>query len=75
LTICLTRLACKCSTGFLSSNGGIRHLQIRQDKSDQELIFLLDYLKQLNKAKDVRDYNKSKLRLHELIDFHIENIS
>lgn len=53
------------SFGFQIDNG-IPILEWHNSKMDEELKFLMEYLKELFYADDVREFNKNKLKLHEL---------
>ncbi|CAD8059513.1 unnamed protein product [Paramecium sonneborni] len=59
------------SFGFQIENG-IPILEWHQDQNDQELKYLLDYLIEAVKYHDLREYNTNKLKLDDLIEFHIE---
>ncbi|CAD8137321.1 unnamed protein product [Paramecium octaurelia] len=59
------------SFGFQIENG-IPILEWYSDQNDQELKYLIDYLMDAVKYPDLREYNTKKLRLDDLIEFHIE---
>jgi hypothetical protein len=44
---------------------------VRQDKSDLELFYLIDYFKEASRFDDLRIYNKEKLHLEKLIDYEL----
>lgn len=54
------------SFGFQLENG-IPILEWTNDERDQELKYLVDYLIEASQCEDVREFNKKKLKLHELI--------
>ncbi|CAD8196949.1 unnamed protein product [Paramecium pentaurelia] len=56
------------SFGFQLENG-IPILEWTDDEKDQELKYLVDYLIEASQYEDVRDYNRQKLKLYELIDY------
>lgn len=61
------------SFGFQVENG-IPIIEWTGNKADVELKHLMDYLLEMKKADDVRDYNRQKLRLLELANSNIEEI-
>jgi CTD small phosphatase-like protein 2 len=59
------------SFGFQIENG-VPILEWFDDSNDCELKELMDYLIEATNYDDLREYNVKKLKLDELIDFHIE---
>ncbi|CAK85344.1 unnamed protein product (macronuclear) [Paramecium tetraurelia] len=59
------------SFGFQIENG-IPILEWHNDQNDQELKYLIDYLIEATHYQDLREYNTKKLRLDDLLEFHIE---
>ncbi|CAD8179881.1 unnamed protein product [Paramecium pentaurelia] len=56
------------SFGFQLENG-IPILEWTDDEKDQELKYLVDYLIEASQYDDVREFNREKLKLHDLIDY------
>lgn len=56
----------------LQIDNGVPILEWRDDPKDQELKFLVDYLVEASTYDDMREFNRKKLRLRELIDFNLE---
>lgn len=52
-------------------NNGIPIITWRDDKSDRELLSLIDYLKKLSPVEDVRPINSSTFRLSTFYDDYI----
>lgn len=61
------------SFGFQVENG-IPILEFHEDKKDRELKHLCTYLIELCGAEDVREFNRSRLKLHELVELKIEEL-
>lgn len=61
------------SFGFQVENG-IPIIEWTGNKADVELKHLMDYLLEMKKADDVREFNRQKLRLVELANSSIEEI-
>lgn len=61
------------SFGFQVENG-IPIIEWTGNKADVELKHLMDYLIEMKKADDVREFNRQKLRLVELANSNIEEI-
>lgn len=61
------------SFGFQVENG-VPILEFTEDKKDEELKYLADYLLEAAKYDDVREFNKAKLKLRELADMKLEDI-
>lgn len=61
------------SFGFQIENG-IPILEWHQDKQDQELKYLVNYLVEAAQAEDVRIFNKEKLKLSDLADSKMDDL-
>lgn len=61
------------SFGFQIENG-VPILEFLDDKNDQELRYLADYLLRGHHISDIRDYNREKLRLLEMAQKKFEDI-
>ena len=62
------------SFGFQIDNG-IPILEFHNDKKDRELRYLADYLMEAFVYEDLREFNKTKLRLQELSQMKIEELN
>lgn len=61
------------SFGFQIENG-VPILEFHNDKTDQELKHLSQYLIEAAQVDDVREFNKQKLKLIELADMKLEDL-
>jgi len=61
------------SFGFQLENG-VPILEFINDKKDEELKHLTEYLLEAYKYDDLREFNKERLRLHEFAGRRIEDI-
>ena len=61
------------SFGFQVENG-IPILEFHDDKYDEELKYLCDYLIEATQNDDLREFNKQKLRLSQIAAMKIEEI-
>eukprot|EP01017_Pseudomicrothorax_dubius_P030216 TRINITY_DN3749_c0_g3_i3.p1 TRINITY_DN3749_c0_g3~~TRINITY_DN3749_c0_g3_i3.p1 ORF type:complete len:434 (+),score=91.62 TRINITY_DN3749_c0_g3_i3:90-1391(+) len=61
------------SFGFQIENG-IPILEFLDDPNDKELLYLGNYLAEMAKAEDVREYNKANLRLLSLIEVNEDEL-
>ena len=59
------------SFGFQIENG-IPILEWHNDQTDQELKYLATYLMEAADKEDLRAYNKSQLRLDDLIEYKFD---
>eukprot|EP01017_Pseudomicrothorax_dubius_P030217 TRINITY_DN3749_c0_g4_i2.p1 TRINITY_DN3749_c0_g4~~TRINITY_DN3749_c0_g4_i2.p1 ORF type:complete len:440 (+),score=112.49 TRINITY_DN3749_c0_g4_i2:44-1363(+) len=61
------------SFGFQIENG-IPILEFLDDPNDKELFYLANYLTECSKEYDMREFNKSKLRLFDLIEVNEDEL-
>ena len=61
------------SFGFQLENG-VPILEFINDKKDEELKHLMEYLLEAHKYDDLREFNKERLKLHEFAGRRIEDI-
>jgi len=62
------------SFGFQVDNG-VPILEWKGDKEDEELKYLANYLLEAKKSDDIREFNKEKLRLSELVNSKLDDPS
>ena len=62
------------SFGFQIDNG-IPILEFHNDKKDRELKYLIDYLLEALYVDDIREFNKKKLKLNELVNLTTDEIN
>ncbi len=61
------------SFGFQVENG-VPIIEWTGDKTDQELRYLMEYLLEAKKADDMREFNKQKLKLCQIVDSTLDSL-